>query len=60
MSGLPVTRYDLVLAAIAVPMVVAGLVGVVSSLAISTALAAGSLPATGSLGYALFYEPPED
>jgi len=36
----------------------AGLVGVLSPLAVSTALAAGSLPATGSLGYALFYEPP--
>ena len=58
MSGLPETRYDLVLVAIAVPIVVAGLVGLVSSLAISTALAAGSLPAIGSLGYALFYEPP--
>lgn len=60
MSRIPVTRHDLVLATIAAPMVVAGLVGLVSSLAMSTALAAGSLPATGSLGYALFYEPPRD
>lgn len=60
MSRTPVTRYDLVLATIAAPMVIAGLVGLVSSLAMSTALAAGSLPATGSLGYALFYEPPGD
>jgi hypothetical protein len=59
-SRTPVTRYDLVLATIAAPMVIAGLVGLVSSLAMSTALAAGSLPATGSLGYALFYEPPGD
>lgn len=60
MSRTPVTRYDLVLATIAAPMVIAGLVGLVSSLAMSTALAAGSLPATGSLGYALFYQPPGD
>jgi hypothetical protein len=41
-------------------MVIAALVGFLSSLAMSTALAAGSLPATGSLGYALFYQPPGD
>jgi hypothetical protein len=59
-SHSPVTRHDLVLATIAAPMVIAALVGFLSSLAMSTALAAGSLPATGSLGYALFYQPPGD
>lgn len=53
-----VSRYDLQLALIALPLAIAGLLGAVSSLAMSTALAMGSVPASGSVGYALFVERP--
>jgi hypothetical protein len=49
---------DLVLASIALSMLLASLGAVVTSLSFVTALSAGSLPATGSIGYALFYNPP--
>ncbi|AAV47905.1 hypothetical protein BDK61_3543 [Haloarcula quadrata] len=49
---------DLVLASIALSMLLASLGAVVTSLSFVTALSAGSLPATGSIGYALFYDPP--
>jgi hypothetical protein len=55
-SGL--SRYDLLLAAIALPMTVAGIAGVLTSVAMSTALAAGSVPAGGTVGYALFVATP--
>ncbi|WP_254272386.1 hypothetical protein [Haloarcula marina] len=51
---------DLVLASIAFSMVLAGLGGVLTSLSVVTALSAGSLTASGSIGYALFYNPPEE
>ena len=53
------TRYDALLAAIAVPMALAAVAGALTSLAMSTALAAGSLPAGGTVGYALFVAGPE-
>lgn len=49
---------DLVLASIALSMVGATLGAVLTSINLVTALSAGSLPATGSIGYALFYDPP--
>ncbi len=52
------SRYDLLLAAIALPMTVAGAVGAFTSLAMSTTLAAASLPAGGTVGYALFVATP--
>ena len=52
-------RYDALLAAIALPMALAGVAGVLTSLAMPTALAAGSLPAGGAVGYALFVAGPE-
>ena len=52
------SRYDLLLAAVALPMALAGAVGAFTSLAMSTALAAGSLPAGGTVGYALFVAAP--
>lgn len=55
-----VSRYDAVLAAIALSMLLAGVVGVVSRLAMTTALALGSLPASGGVGYALFGAAPEE
>ncbi|MFC7076709.1 hypothetical protein [Haloarcula halophila] len=59
MSGeFPVSTADAVLATIALSMVLAGLGAVASSLSVVAALAAGSLPASGSIGYALFYNPP--
>jgi hypothetical protein len=52
------TRHDILLAAIALPLVVAGALGAVLPVGMSLALGAGSVPATGSMGYALFYRPP--
>ncbi|QGA81589.1 hypothetical protein [Halomicrobium sp. LC1Hm] len=49
---------DLVLVAMALPLVVASLVGVVFSVQFGVAMGAGSVPAGGTLGYALFYDPP--
>lgn len=57
-SGGSVSRYDLLLAAIALPLVVAGVAGALLPVAMSVALGAGSVPATGTMGYALFYRPP--
>ncbi|MFB6074719.1 MAG: hypothetical protein ABEJ89_06875 [Haloarculaceae archaeon] len=45
---------DLLLAAVAVLMVVASVAGALLPVGMSTALAAGSVPATGTIGYALF------
>lgn len=52
------SRYDLLLAAIAMSLVAALLVGVLSPVGTVIALGAGSIPATGTVGYALFYRPP--
>jgi|AntRauTorcE11898_2_1112593.scaffolds.fasta_scaffold50234_2 hypothetical protein len=49
---------DLVLVAMALPLLVASLAGLVSSIQLGLAMGAGSLPASGTLGYALFYDPP--
>ncbi|MFC7026514.1 hypothetical protein ACFQJ5_01190 [Halomicroarcula sp. GCM10025324] len=51
---------DLVLLSIAASMLLAAVGGFASSLSLWTALGAGSLPAGGSIGYALFFDPPED
>ncbi|MFC6863827.1 hypothetical protein ACFQGE_10155 [Halomicroarcula sp. GCM10025817] len=51
---------DLVLLSIALSMLVAAVGGLTSSLSLWTALGAGSLPAGGSIGYALFCDPPDD
>ncbi len=51
---------DLVLASIAVAMALAAFGAVATSLSVAVAMAAGSVPATGSIGYALFYNPPTD
>ncbi|MEF8870637.1 MAG: hypothetical protein V5A41_03290 [Haloarculaceae archaeon] len=53
-----VSRYDLLLAAIVLPLVVAGMIGALLPVGMSVALGAGSVPATGTMGYALFYRPP--
>ena len=55
-----VSQYDILLVLIALPMAVAGAVGVLSSLAMPTALALGSLPASGGVGYALFGAAPTE
>jgi len=51
---------DIVLATIAVAMTLAAFGAVATSLSVVVALGAGSIPATGSIGYALFYNPPTD
>jgi len=60
MTGHPhsLSAADLVLASIALSMVGATVGAVLTSVSLVTALSAGSLPATGSIGYALFYDPP--
>jgi len=49
---------DLVLAFVPGVLSLAWLVALVSWVPVLPALAAGSLPAGGAIGYALFYEPP--
>ncbi|QSG08012.1 hypothetical protein [Halapricum desulfuricans] len=50
---------DWLLALIPAPLVIGAAVGVVSSLSLATAIGAGSVPATGLVGYALFGLPPQ-
>jgi len=56
----PLSPADLVLASIAIAMSLAVFGAIVTSLSVAAAMAAGSIPATGSIGYALFYNPPTD
>ncbi|WP_135303826.1 hypothetical protein [Haloarcula amylovorans] len=58
-ASLPATA-DLVLASIALSMVLAAFGAVLTSFSVVTAMAAGSLSASGSIGYALFYNPPAE
>lgn len=51
-------RPDLLLAAIGVTMSGALLVAQLFAVTIATALAVGSIPAAGGVGYALFVSPP--
>ena len=51
---------DFVLASIALVMAVAAFGAIATSVSVAVAMAAGSIPATGSIGYALFYNPPTD
>jgi len=53
------TAADAVLAAIPTTLLVVLLAGVAVSLSIRTALALGTLPASGTIGYALFWNPPD-
>lgn len=55
-----VTPADCVLVALPVLLIVGWVVGVVSSIALSSAVAAATLPALVTLGYVLFYDPPSD
>lgn len=50
--------HDAILALIPALMAFAALVGAVLSWSWGTALAVGSVPASGTIGYALFYNPP--
>ncbi len=49
---------DALLAAIPLSFLLAGTVGFVASVPLLAAMAGGSLPAGGALGYALFVNPP--
>jgi len=59
MSALPIETADLQLVGIAVPLVVAAVVAVLTSIGAAIALGAASVPASGTLGYALFCSPPD-
>jgi len=50
---------DVVLASVAVSMLLAAFGAVLTSVSVVAALGLGSLPAGGSIGYALFYNPPK-
>ncbi|WP_436911345.1 hypothetical protein [Halosimplex marinum] len=54
-----VSVHDAVLALIPAVLALAALVGIVLSWSWGTAMAVGSVPASGTIGYALFYNPPE-
>jgi hypothetical protein len=49
---------DLVLGIIGVVMALSAVGAIGTSLSIVTALGAGTVPAAGTVGYALFYDPP--
>ncbi len=53
-----VTPADLVLMALPMLLAVGWIIGVMSSVALATAVAAAMLPALVTLGYTLFYDPP--
>jgi len=53
-----VSVHDAILALIPALMAVAALAGAVLSWSWGTALAVGSVPASTTIGYALFYNPP--
>jgi hypothetical protein len=57
-SGL--SRHDLSLAGIAASLLAALLAGALSPVGMSVALGVGSVPASGTVGYALFYRPPQE
>lgn len=50
--------YDLLLLAMSVPFVLAGLASLVLAMPLAVLLGIGSLPAGGLVGYALFVDPP--
>ncbi|MBX0296360.1 hypothetical protein [Haloarcula nitratireducens] len=58
-APLPATA-DIILASIALSMVLAAFGAVLTSLSVVTAMAVGSLSASGPIGYALFYDPPAE
>lgn len=53
-----VTLADWLLALIPAPLVAGAVVGAVSSLSLAATIGAGSVPATGLVGYALFCSGP--
>jgi hypothetical protein len=58
MSVTDISRHDASLVGIALPLALWALVGALSPVGMAMALGAGSVPASGTLGYALFYRPP--
>ncbi|PSQ33469.1 hypothetical protein BRD09_00710 [Halobacteriales archaeon SW_10_68_16] len=58
MSVTDISRHDASLVGIALPLALGALVGALSPVGMAMALGAGSVPASGTLGYALFYRPP--
>lgn len=58
MTERSLSRYDCLLAVIPALLVFAALVSVLIPVGIDTALGVGSVPAFGTVAYALFHEPP--
>jgi hypothetical protein len=57
-AGTDATVHDAVVVAIPATLVLVALAGLAASLSVPTALGVASVPATGIVGYALFYRPP--
>lgn len=51
-------RHDLSLLVIGFSLLVGALLGILSGVTVHQSLLAGSVPATGCVGYTLFYRPP--
>jgi len=52
--------YDLLLVAISVPMLLAGVASLVLAVPVTLLLGLGGVSASGIVGYALFVDPPRD
>jgi hypothetical protein len=59
MVGPSLETPDLVLVGVGLSLVLGWLVGAVHSVQIGVAMGASSIPASGTIGYALFFDPPE-
>lgn len=57
---LPLESADLLLAGIAVPILLAVAAILLTSIGVGLALGAASVPASGTIGYALFFSPPDE
>lgn len=57
---LPLESADLLLAGIALPMLLAVAATLLTSIGVALAFGVASLPASGTIGYALFFSPPAD
>lgn len=58
-AGVAITRHDISLLTIAAALLVGTAVGLLSSVGLPLSLLAASVPAACSVGYALFYRPPQ-
>lgn len=60
LAALPFESADLLLAGIALPLLFAVVAFLLTSIGAALAFGVASLPASGTIGYALFYSPPNE